>query len=190
MLSTDLLRGAFEAGLEYGRYVATGKEHEQRNWNAFRARIALTPPQHTLIAGFTRRINALCVSGIWCGDCVQQCPMFDAIAAANPERIHLRFIDRDEHPEIAGAVKICGGGRVPVLLLLNEDFEFVSLSGDRSLARYRALASRSLGPACPMPGAPVPADEVAATLADWVAEFERVALLLRLSPKLRARHGD
>lgn len=190
MLTPEVLRRAFEAGLPYDRYVQTGKPNEQANWSAFRKRVALTPAQNQLVAGFTRQINALCVSGIWCGDCVQQCPMFDAIAAANPERIHLRFIDRDEHPEIAGAVKICGGGRVPVLLLLNEDFDFVALAGDRVLSRYRALAGRTLGPACPLPGAPVPADEIAATLADWLDEFERVALLLRLSSKLRSRYGD
>jgi hypothetical protein len=36
----------------------------------------------------------------------------------------------------------------------------------------------------------VPEDEVRATLADWLNEFERVALLLRLSGKLRSKHGD
>lgn len=190
MLSTELLRGAFEDGLTFERYVATGTAPEQKNWNASRSRVRLTAAQQALVAGFTRRMNAVCISGLWCGDCVQQCPMFDAIAAANPDRIQLRFIDRDAHPEVSRSVRICGGGRVPVLLLLNEDFEFVSLTGDRSLSRYRALAERSLGPACPMPGAALPPDDVAATLSDWLGEFERVSLLLRLSPKLRSRHSD
>jgi hypothetical protein len=87
-------------------------------------------------------------------------------------------------------VKICGGLRVPVVIFMNEDHEFVGLAGDRTLSRYRAVAKRSLGPSCPLPGAPVPPDELAATVADWLAEFERAALLVRLSPKLRARHGD
>jgi hypothetical protein len=41
-----------------------------------------------------------------------------------------------------------------------------------------------------MPGAPLDADELAATIQDWSDEFERVALLVRLSAKLRQRHGD
>lgn len=190
MLSPDVLRAHFEAGLPYDRYVASGRPHEQANWTAFRSRVELTAAQGATLAGISRRIHALCISGTWCGDCVQQCPMFDAIAGAAPERIHLRFVDRDRHADLADRVMICGGRRVPVLLLLNEDFEFVALAGDRTLARYRALAGRLLGPACPMPGSPVPPDEIAATLQDWVDEFERVGLLLRLSPKLRARHGD
>jgi hypothetical protein len=73
---------------------------------------------------------------------------------------------------------------------MSEDFEFVSLLGDRTLSRYRAMAARSLGAACPLPGAPLPDDELAATLSEWVGEFERVQLLLRLSPRLRQKHGD
>jgi hypothetical protein len=127
------------------------------------------------------------------------CPIFAAIGAikaAGPSDtpgkpgVDLRFLDRDLNLDLAERIRICGGLRVPVAIFMNEDFEFVSLTGDRTLNRYRALAGRFLGPACPLPGAPVPPDEVAATVQDWIDEFERVHLLLRLSPKLRKRYGD
>lgn len=76
------------------------------------------------------------------------------------------------------------------MIFLAEDDEFVSIYGDRTLSRYRALAARQLGPACPLPGAPIPDDEIAATLQDWLNEFERVQLLLRLSGRLRQKYGD
>jgi hypothetical protein len=79
---------------------------------------------------------------------------------------------------------------VPVALFLAEDCELVAVFGDRTLARYRALAARQLGPTCPLPGAPVSDDELAATLQDWLNEFERVQLLLRLSGRLRQKHDD
>ena len=66
--------------------------------------------------------------------------------------------------DLAERLKICGGLRVPVVLILNEDFDVLSVEGDRTLSRYRALAARQLGPSCPLPGAPVPDDEVAATM--------------------------
>ena len=71
-----------------------------------------------------------------------------------------------------------------------EDFELCSIFGDRTLTRYRAMAERALGAACMVPGAPLPDDDVAGTLADWVDEFERVQLMLRLSGRLRQKHGD
>jgi hypothetical protein len=36
----------------------------------------------------------------------------------------------------------------------------------------------------------VPPDEAAATMQGWIDEFERVQLMLRLSPRLRQVHGD
>ncbi len=79
---------------------------------------------------------------------------------------------------------------MPALLFMAEDYEPVSIQGDRTLSRYRAVAAKQLGAACPLPGAPVPAQELAATLQDWLDEFERVHLLLRLSGRLREAHGD
>jgi hypothetical protein len=73
---------------------------------------------------------------------------------------------------------------------MNEDFEFVGSAGDKSLSRLRALAAKTLGAACPIPGAAIGTDELAAGLQDWLNDFERVHLLLRLSPKLRQRHAD
>lgn len=182
----------------YDQYLAAAKPHERANWKAFEERVPMSAAQRELVGGFSRRINVLCVSGSWCGDCVQQVPILARIAAIKPAPrqpagavgIDFRLLERDEHPEFAQRVKICGGLRVPVAVFMNEDCEFVALAGDRTLSRYRAIAKRQLGPSCPLPGAPVPPDELAATVADWVSEFERAALLLRLSPKLRARYGD
>ena len=79
---------------------------------------------------------------------------------------------------------------MPVVLLLAEDCEFCALAGDRSLARYRAIAQRQLGASCSTGIIPPDQDEVALTLTDWVNEFERVQLMLRLSPRLRQKYGD
>ncbi|MGE3108693.1 MAG: thioredoxin family protein [Phycisphaerales bacterium] len=189
MLTPDLFRNKFEGAQAYAPYVLSGRPGEQVNWNAAHARVVLTPEHRSLLAAMIRRINVLVISGTWCGDCVHQCPMFDHIAGAS-RVITLRFVDRDTNLDLATRLMICGGLRVPTVVFLNEDFEFVSILGDRVLSRYRRLAARNLGAACPLPGAPLAPDESAETLQDWMSEFERVHLLLRLSPKLRARHGD
>jgi thiol-disulfide isomerase/thioredoxin len=191
MVTPDLLRTNFETAHAYDRYVRTGTPDQQGNWSRFAASVpALTTPQAALLAGFTRRMPVLVISGTWCGDCVQQCPILHRIAQAAPNSIDLRFVDRDERKDLSDRVKICGGNRVPTVIFMNEEFEFISLLGDRTLARYRAMAARSLGASCPFPGAALPPDEIAATAQDWIDEFERVHLILRLSAKLRQKHGD
>jgi thiamine monophosphate kinase len=116
--------------------------------------------------------------------------LLQRIAEANPARIELRLVDRDQHRDLAEQIRINGGDRVPVVLFMAEDFELCSMFGDRTVSRYRALARKQLGAACPIGLAAPDQDELAATLADWVSEFERVQLMLRLSSRLRAKHGD
>jgi len=189
MIDSALLEAKFASALPYGEYVATGKPDHQTAWNDIYERTSLTDAQRKLIEGFERDLRVLVVSGTWCGDCVQQCPLVARIAEASP-RIDLRFVDRDEHMDLAQRLTINEGVRVPVALFISEEWDFVSAFGDRSLTRYRALAAKKLGASCPLPGAPIPDDELAGTQQDWLDEFERVQLLLRLSPKLRDKHGD
>lgn len=190
MLDPEFLQAKFEAAGSYEDHLAGATDAQRQAWDAIYQRAHLDDGQRTLVAGFVREMNVLVVSGAWCGDCAQQCPLIQRICEANPQKIHLRFADRDEHADLSDRVRINGGRRVPVAIFLSEDFQFCSLLGDRTLSRYRAVAARQLGPACPLPGAPVPDDELVATLADWLAEFERVQLMLRLSPRLREKHGD
>lgn len=190
MLTNSLLQSKFQSGHPFAAYVATGTPDQQSKWRDFHGKVKLTGDQHSLLASFTRPVNILIVSGTWCGDCVQQVPMFDHIERANPGKLTLRIVDRDKNPDLAESLKICSGFRVPTVIYLNEDFDFCAMMGDRSLARYRAMAAAKLGASCPLPGAPVPPDEIAATLQDWINETERVQLMLRLSPKLRQRYAD
>jgi hypothetical protein len=195
-LDAAFLRSKFDAGLSWADYLATDPE-KSLPWIKIYEQAKLTEAQRRLIAGFTRRMPVLVSSGIWCGDCVQQCPLLQRIAeapgggsASRRSMIELRFLDRDEHKDLSERIMINGGMRVPTVIFMSEDYEFVSLLGDRTLTRYRAVAARQLGPSCPLPGAPIPQDEMDATLAEWLNEFERVQLLLRLSARLREKHGD
>ena len=189
-MDANYLRSKHAAGLIYPEYLETGNPDQKDNWNRFYEQTTLTDLQKELIGGFTRKINVIGLSGIWCGDCVQQGPLIQRIAEANFAAIDVRWLDRDEHADLQDKVMINAGKRVPVLIFCAEDFEFVSWYGDRTLTRYREMAKRNLVGACPLPGAPRPEDEMAATLQDWLNEFERVHLLLRLSGRLRNLHGD
>jgi hypothetical protein len=162
---------------------------QRGRWDAMHARFALTGVQKALLGGFTRRMSALCLTGAWCGDCINQCPAFDHFARASTV-IDLRFLDRDARPDVRDALAMNGGHRVPVVVFLSEDGLEVARYGERTLSTYRRLAAEQLGPACPTGIVAPTADTLALTTAEWLAEFERVQLILRLSPRLRQKHGD
>jgi hypothetical protein len=189
-MDASYLAEQFAAALPYGRYVQTGTDEQQRRWQQVYDAARLTPAQAQRLADFTRDMKVLIVSGIWCGDCVQQCPLLQRCAEANPARIDLRLVDRDQHRDLSRQLRLNAGDRVPVVLFLAEDHELCGAYGDRTLNRYRALAARQLGISCPLGVLPPEQDELAATLQDWLNELERIQLMLRLSARLRQKHND
>ncbi len=168
------------------KYAVMG--HRPR-WDAQHGRVRLTAEQTATLGGFIRRMPVLVLNGAWCGDCINQVPIFDHFAQAS-KAIDLRFLDRDAHAEVRSALSVNGGHRVPVAVFLSEDFQEVSRYGDRTLSRYRQLAREQLGPSCPT-GLVAPSDDATSlVVSEWLGEFERAQLVLRLSPRLREKHGD
>lgn len=180
----------FSAALPYERYLANGTEEQQRRWTQVYDIARLDAAQQELIAGFEREMKILVHSGIWCGDCVEQCPLIQRIAEANPAKINLRFLEREMNTELSHELRINGGSRVPVVRFYSEDDLWCATAGDRTLNRYRALALKRLGPSCPTGILPPEKGEVEATVADWINEVERVQLMLRLTPRLREKYQD
>ena len=180
----------FASAAPYERYVQTGNEEQQRRWKQVYDAARLTDVQKQLVGGFVRQMKILIFSGIWCGDCIQQCPLLQRIVEANPAKIDLRFVERPKETELVPEVRINAGSRVPVVFFLSEDNEWCATAGDRKIHRYRALAHARLGPMCPTGIAAPDKDELDATLGDWLNEVERVQLMLRLTPRLRQKYQD
>ena len=187
-LSAQQLKQFHESAQSYEAYLESDAKRAAP-WRENDARTELSDVQKTLLSGFVREMRVLVISGIWCGDCSAQGPMLDVIAKGS-EKIDLRWLDRDAAPELSTHLAINAGHRVPTVLFMAEDYEPVSVLGDRTLSRYRSIAARQLGAACDLPGATISEDEYNETLQEWLNEFERVQLLLRLSARLRQKHGD
>ena len=179
----------FAKALKYQDYLATGEQVHQQRWNEHYQAVQLSKEQQKLINGFTRRMNVLFMSGIWCGDCVRQGPIVQRIAEAN-NLIDLRFIDNKENSELAEELRINGASKVPVAVFFSEDFFELGRFGDRHLAIYRSKLAKELGPACST-GLIVPdQDLLQQDLQDWLDLFERYQAMLRLAPLLRNRYND
>jgi thiol-disulfide isomerase/thioredoxin len=180
----------FEQGMAYDAFLAKYANDDQRGrWNGVHGQVALSDSQRRLLQGFVREMKVLCVAGTWCGDCVNQCPIFAHFAAAN-QKIRIHYFDRDDNAELAKELSICGAPRVPSLLFLSEDGFSCGRAGDRTLSAYREIASRQIGPSCPTGIAPHEKSQLQNVVQDWLNEFERIQLMLRTSSRLRQLHGD
>jgi thiol-disulfide isomerase/thioredoxin len=180
----------FQTALPYHDFLTRyGSEEHQRRWRDFHAEVKLTPAQQELLSSFKREMNVLVMAGAWCGDCVQQCPIFEHFAAAAPA-IKTRYVDRDADEALKRELSIMGGARVPMVVCFSEEGFEAGRFGDRTLSKYRQLAQAQLGPTCPTGLVAPPAELIASVTHDWLEIFERMQWMLRLSPRLREKHGD
>ena len=114
--------------------------------------------------------------------------MLKKIADAAGDKVKLRLVERESSKELQDELRLVGGLRVPVVVFLTEDFWEVGRFGERLLHVYRSKAAREIGRGSDegvlSPGA------LEKEMSDWLDIFERMLLMVRLSPPLRKRHGD
>lgn len=189
-LRSELFRRAFHDAVPYGSYLTTGNDRERAAWARAEAGLpALPADADTRLDPAGRIVNVLCLSGIWCGDCVRSVPIVARLAEVAGPSVDLRLVDRDAIPELRDELRVLGAMRVPMVVFLTEDFHEIGRYGDRPLTVYRDKAVTELGAACPLPGS-ADGGALAAETDEWLDVFERMILMARLAPPLRARHGD
>lgn len=179
----------FESGKTFEEYSQTGSEAQLAKLENFSQILDLTQQQRTVLGSFTRKMNIIVLSGIWCGDCLRQIPLFKKIEDASASAMNFRYIESRDNPELQDELRIMGGTRVPVVVTLSEDFFEIGRFGDRTLSVYRRKAETELGMACDA-GLGVAKDDYEIELQEWIDYFERQQLVLRLAPMLRNRYQD
>ena len=182
-------RKHFEAGVTLESFMKSGKPEEAALWKERADRTPeLTREQTARLEGYNRELNILVYAGTWCGDCSRQAPMLKKIVEVAGDKVRLRFIDRESSKELQDELRLVGGLRVPVVVFLTEDFWEVGRFGERLLHVYRSKAAREIGRGVDEGVLSPHALEL--EMAEWVDIFERMLLMVRLSPPLRRRHGD
>lgn len=187
----DFWRGFFEQARDWDGYLRDFDPVHAEKWFDVATQLpAMSEGEIAQVASFERRLNVLCYSGVWCGDCSRQGPMLKQVAEAAGDNVDLRFIDRDSAEELQDELRVIGALRVPVLVFLSEDFHELGRFGDRLLTVYRAKMERETGEACST-GLVLPSiQELKAERREWIDVFERMLIMLRLAPPLRARYED
>ena len=178
----------FKEGLTYKDFLDKYSTADQlQRWQAVSHQVRLSASQTALLKSFVRDMPVIVVAGTWCGDCVEQCPIFDHFARETP-KIQLRFFDRNSNSDLASELAVCGGPRVPAVLFLSEDGFPCGRYGDRTLSKYRDLANKLSGAACSTGIADITLMD--SVIQEWLDQFERIQLMLRTSNRLRQEHND
>ena len=182
-------RKHWEQSTPYYRFIEESDQSQAEKWTEIADRVPeLTQDQKERLTGYDREIKILIYGGIWCPDCQRQAPMLQKIAEAIGPEAEIRLIDRADSIELQDELRLLGATRVPMMVILSEDYWEVGRYGDRLLQVYRAKAAREIGRGH-RTGVLSP-KALETELDEWVNIVERALLMLRLSPPLRRRHND
>ncbi|MCB2172901.1 thioredoxin family protein, partial [archaeon] len=142
----DFWRKHWAQASEYEDFILEQDQSHAEKWRNIEQRIPdLTPEQAERLQGYDRELNILVYGGIWCPDCQRQAPMLKKITETIGPKAHIRIIDRDASKKLKDELRILGATRVPMIVILSEDFWEIGRYGDRLLSVYRAKAAREIG---------------------------------------------
>lgn len=120
---SGLFERAFQDAVSYPDYLTTGNGRERALWTrADTAPRTLPDDANIRLDSAGRTVTVLCLSGIWCGDCVRSVPIVAQVAQAAGSPVDLRFVDRDVLPELRDELRVLGAMPVPIAVFLTEDF--------------------------------------------------------------------
>jgi thioredoxin-like negative regulator of GroEL len=80
----------------------------------------------------------LVISEPWCGDAAQTLPFLNKIAQFS-ENIDLKIVLRDENPELMNQFLTNGSQSIPIVIMLDEDFNVINTFGPRSKAATKLV---------------------------------------------------
>lgn len=114
-------RSYWVRGVPFEDYLEAVEENERLWEGNWRTR---EPPAGALerASALEDRWRLLVLSEDWCGDASNTVPLLARLAEATPD-LELRIVERDANPELMDRYTTDGSRSIPLVVVLDEDFE-------------------------------------------------------------------
>lgn len=126
------LRQVYEQAKTFEDFLA-GVTANRELWHALAQRATLPPELEQRARALNWRWHLLVVLEDWCGDAVNIVPIIARLAERMPD-IALRVVGRDAHPELIDTHLTGTSRAIPIVLLLDEEFNERAWWGPRPAA--------------------------------------------------------
>lgn len=127
----DQMRDRFEGAQTLSDFIAGAEQHRDM-WQSIYARATVKDDILELARRLPAKRHLLVLVEDWCGDGFNSVPWLARLADLVPEKVVLRVLRRDEHPELMDRHLSPKGGRaIPVVMVLDESFQEIGWWGSR-----------------------------------------------------------
>ena len=115
-------KAVFESGLDYAAWLAAAESAEQRDkLVAQHQTLSLEPAVAGYLAALPRPVHVVAIAEDWCGDVVRHAPVLQRMAEAGTQ-LKVRYISREQHPEVFIRFLTNGGEAIPKFIFLSDRF--------------------------------------------------------------------
>ncbi|NQT21493.1 MAG: thioredoxin family protein [Planctomycetes bacterium] len=130
------LEERFARGVSLEEFIEGADARQMMQWSYDNT--ILTDDQLEALRGFDRKMNMLVVAAVWCPDSQANVPVMAKIADSSPN-IDMRIVNRDDNEDLMQEHLTNGGMRIPLCLMLSQDFYLVERWTERPARAYRFL---------------------------------------------------
>ena len=133
-------KAVYESGQDYATWITGGEAPDNRHkMEALREAQALEPQALGFLAALPRPVHVIAIAEDWCGDVVRHVPVLQRLAEAAPN-LKLRFITRQQWPDVFTRFLTNGGEAIPKFVFLSERFVESGNWGPMPSAERRIVA--------------------------------------------------
>jgi hypothetical protein len=160
------LSAQYSQAVTFDEFLSTEAEHQERWLRFYEEGGTLVKPLLPRLAELGGRWHLLVVAEAWCTDAANSVPYFARLAAESPQ-LDLRILRKEQAAALLDAYPLDGRGRIPLVIVLNEDLGERGAWIERPAALRAAVAEWKADPA----------GDVGSSIRAWyVADAGRTAL--------------
>ncbi len=110
----------FASGRDYAGWLDAAESPEQRDRiEANRLALGLDPQVQAFLADLPRPVHVVAIAEDWCGDVVRHVPALQRMAES-ARQLRVRYISRQQWPDVFARFLTNGGEAIPKFIFLNE----------------------------------------------------------------------
>ncbi len=114
------LKAKYESGQTWQDWIAAADKNQEMMLEKFE-NYPLTHEDLHFLRALKHEVHVLAISEAWCGDVARQLPIV-AKMSEHSNKVNLRIIDRDGHPEVIERYLNNGAKAIPVFIFFSEQF--------------------------------------------------------------------
>jgi hypothetical protein len=114
-------KAVFDSGQDYQSWIKNDESKENcERMEALLGEVKLEPHDEALLKAIARPVHAIAIAEAWCGDVVRHVPYLQKMAELCPN-LRLRFIAREQHPDVFVRFLTNGGEAIPKFVFLSSE---------------------------------------------------------------------